>query len=183
MKDPILRSKGGAAKGDRYVKAFGGLHYIKGNSAPYFSLTYEEGVRGRGDCESCGANHETVLKHWPELADLAALHLSDINGQPMHALENGFYHLGGTHWERPKYDVVARHFRISEQMARQLARDYFGLSFSETAGFLSKDEATKAKARLAEWVDAQGPRWKAEADACIAKHGLVVYGDEWTIAA
>jgi hypothetical protein len=24
------------------------------------------------------------------------------------------------------------------------------------------------------------PRWKAEADACIARHGLRVYGDPWT---
>jgi hypothetical protein len=29
------------------------------------------------------------------------------------------------------------------------------------------------------FVDTQRPRWKAEAEACIAKHNLRVFGDEW----
>jgi len=182
MNDPILRSEGGRARGDRYYKAYGGLHYLKGNSLPHFSLTYEEGRRGAHDCEMCGAAHNEILKRWPDLADLAAMHLSDIDGQPMHAVENGLYWLGGTHWQRPDYAIAAKHFRISEQMARQLVRDYFGMSFSETAGFLSKGEAAKAKAKLAEWVEAQGPRWKSEAEACITKHGLVIFGDEYKAA-
>jgi hypothetical protein len=173
MKEHVLR-RGLNSEGNPY-KVYGGLNYIRGNSKPYFSVTYSD--RDLGGC--C---HELILEKHPDLADLVALHLSDIDGQPMHALENGFYWLGGTHWQRPDYAIAAKHFRISEQMARQLVRDYFGMSFSETASFLSKAAAAKAKTKLAEWVDAQGPRWKAEAETCIAKHGLAVYGDEWKAA-
>jgi hypothetical protein len=56
--------------------------------------------------------------------------------------------------------------------ARALVADLFGDSFSPTAGFLSKGEADKAKARLEQWVEAQRPRWLAEADAAIAEFGL-----------
>lgn len=116
---------------------------------------------------------DEILKHWPDLQPLVDLHLSDIDGVPMHALENGFYHLGGTHWEKPKFDVVARHFRITEDGARKLVADFFGDSFSETAGFLSKGAAEKAKANLAQWVESQKPRWLAEANAAIEQFDLV----------
>jgi hypothetical protein len=81
----------------------GGLHYIRGNSAPYFSLTatlYETRTdsRGRARTEDVagGCMHEEILQHRPDLADLAALHLSDIDGKPMHAEANGWYDLAGT---------------------------------------------------------------------------------------
>lgn len=155
----------------------GGLSYIKGNSAPYFSITadgYENGRESFGGC--C---HETILQHRPDYADLVALHLSDIDGAPMYALENGFYHLGGTHWQSANYKVAADHFRITEDEARKLVADLFGDSYSQTGGFLSKGAASEAKARLALWVKSQRPRWKAEADAAIAKYSLVVTGDKW----
>src|SRR3990167_8710708 len=66
----------------------GGLHWIRGNKKPYFSLTcsYPDGG---------GATHDLILKHFPQFADLAALHLADIDGVPHHALANGFYLLAG----------------------------------------------------------------------------------------
>jgi hypothetical protein len=179
MRDPVLAKHRDDEKRLRFT-VHGGLHYIKGNPAPHFSLTADGWDHGS---EFGGCCHEIILEHFPQFADLAALHLSDIDGMPMHTLENGFYHLGGTHWERPKFDVAARHFRITEAEARQLVYDLFGDSFSLTGGFLSTGEANKAKARLSQWVDAQRPRWKAEADACVAKHGLVVYGDPWPAVA
>ena len=180
MRAPVLAKfdDGRGRKGLRFV-VNGGLHYIKGNSAPYFGITasgYDNGSEFGGCC------HEIILEHFPQFADLVALHLSDHDGAPMYAVENGFYHLGGTRWQRPKFDVAAKHFRITEAEARQLVADLFGDSFSMTGGFLSKGEAAKAKTRLAAWVDTQRPRWKAEADACVAKHSLVIYGDEWRAA-
>lgn len=86
------------------IKALAGLHYIKGNSAPYFTLTGEvlrqtrvdsDGKAWFGDVDSCGAIHETLVAQWPELATLAALHLSDMDGRPMHAAGNGLYWLAG----------------------------------------------------------------------------------------
>ena len=175
MKDPIL-AKYRSNDGKMRFVVNGGLHYLRGNNAPYFGITasgYDHGSEFSGCC------HGLILEHFPQFADLVALHLSDNDGVPMHALENGFYHLGGTHWQHPKYDVAARHFRITEIEARQLTRDLFGDSFSEIGGFLSKGEAVKAKTRLGNWVEDQKLRWKAEADACVAKHGLMIYGDEW----
>jgi hypothetical protein len=178
-KDPTLAMR---ETTNRRIYAKGGLHYLKGNSAPYFSLTGETYIKtgnGRWRDDSCGSIHDELHKFFPQLDDLAALHLSDIDGVPMHALENGFYHLGGTHWQTPNFKHAAEHFRITEDEALALTRDLFGPGFSENGGFLSKGYANEAKLRLGAWIDTQLPRWKAEADACIAKHGLVVYGDEW----
>lgn len=70
----------------RKLIAYGGLHHIKGNRAPYFSLTgaeYEKTRHGIGWQEaSGGCIHEALLEQWPDLAPLAALHLSDIDGTP-----------------------------------------------------------------------------------------------------
>jgi hypothetical protein len=156
-------------------KVNGGLHYIKGNGKPYFTLTADGFDHGS---EFGGCCHELILKHFPEFADLAALHLSDIDGVPMHALENGFYLLGGSHRKRPNYAGAASHFRIRLAQARELTK-LFGDSFSETGGFLSTGARHAGKVMLTQWVEAQRPRWSAEAQACIAAHGLTVYGDKW----
>ncbi len=175
MTDPTLATKR-LANGNRF-KVVGGLHYIKGNSAPYFSLTYEE-TTARGRFEACGAGHAEILQRFPRFADLAALHLSDIDGAPMHALENGYYHLGGTHWCGPDLDAVARHFRITTEQAERLGKRIFANHWSPTVGNLGKGNDLP-KARLARFIREQSPRWKAEADACVANHGLMVYGDAW----
>jgi hypothetical protein len=199
MTNPVLRTKGGDKRGQRYYKAFGGLHYLKGNSKPYFSLTYEEGITGARDCEQCGAAHEEILKHWPELADLAALHLSDIDGVPMHAVGNGWYNLAGCFpdafgeryhrgnskmnfadgYRLPTGDecleMFAQHCRISRAEAEAIKAEV------EAAAMAAPHSRNAvAKETLTKIMDDMLPRWKAEADACVMKHGLVVYGDEWT---
>lgn len=152
MSEPILKSTA-----DRSLTAFGGLHYIKGNTSPYFSLTGEERENGR--VVSCGCMHEPLLDKWPELADLAALHLSDLNGVPMYAVENGWYFYGGTKWQARDNAALARHLRITMDVAE-------ALSFEN-------------KAQFALFVDGQRTRWAAEARECIAHHQLVVFGDNW----
>lgn len=153
-----------------WIKATATLQWLRGNAKPYFSLTAEGRDNGS---EFGGCCHEEILKHWPDLQPLVDLHLSDIDGVPMYAVENGFFHLGGTHWERPKFDVAARHFRITEAEARKLVDDLFGDSFSHHGGFLSKGAAAAAKVRLAEWVEAQKPRWLEEANHAIDTFELV----------
>jgi len=171
-REPVLDPK--EYNGATILRVEGGLHYIRGNSSPYFSLTCSYLNGG-------GAAHELILEHFPQFADLAALHLSDVNGSPMYAADNGFFHMGGVDTfgkhNAPNWKFAASHFRITETEVQQLARDLFGVHFSMTAGFLSKGARADALARLTSWVDTQRPRWLAEADACIRKHGLVVYGD------
>lgn len=125
------------------------LSWHKGNNKPYFSLTAYGNDRGSGFGGCC---HEEILRRWPDLQPLVDLHLSDIDGVPMHAVENGFYHLGGTHWEKAKFNVAARHFRISENQARELA--------------------SMTKTELTAWVETQKPRWLAEANAAIKQFNL-----------
>ena len=119
----------------------GGLHYIKGNSAPYFSLTAngcDNGSKFGGCC------HDVILRHFQQLADLAALHLSDIDGVPNHADANGWYYLAGyfggagqayhvgnsnqhfgTEYRRPTQDeclaIWAKHARIPVAEAKEAA--------------------------------------------------------------
>ncbi len=74
-----------------------------GRLSPGFSVTasvYEaHGThsgesRHRRECEpdSLGCLHDAVLKAFPKLAPLVALHLSSSTGEPMHAEPNGFYY-------------------------------------------------------------------------------------------
>lgn len=133
MSDPILRQFVG---NKRKVQAKGGLHHIRGNRAPYFSLTmasWEPDQYGRLQEDCSGAAHEELVKLWPELKPLADLHLSDIDGVPSHGCANGWYWLvgatpafhrmeeyhGGQHnrdWKTRDnactQDEVARSFRI-----------------------------------------------------------------------
>ena len=200
MADPIIRPfKTYTAGGTRYrIQAEGGLHARRGNPAPYFSLTGTRDRAGRGHWleDSGGAMHGEILKHWPELADLAALHLSDIHGVPMHAAENAFYWLAGAAggWGEAYHggqfsgpgiqrtpdqclQLFASHARIHMDTTREVltliehAADHLGPYSRVWLG-----EGLKArKAALAAWCEAQKPRWADEAAACIAKHGLQVY--------
>lgn len=100
--DPVLASKTlpvDPDQGRRHPHTFivkGGLHYLRGNDLPYFSLTYTEHRQGfPNQEESDGAGHKVILQHFPQFADLATLHLSDIDGVPTGAEANGWYQLAG----------------------------------------------------------------------------------------
>lgn len=98
-RDPVLGVKHYTEDGKRMrLVVVGGLHYIKGNRAPYFGVTatlYETNARGRTEDVAGGCLHEDVLRWFPDLANLVALHLSSIDGAPMYDVENGFYYLAG----------------------------------------------------------------------------------------
>ena len=203
--DQILATYDNGELGSKRLvfKVEGGLHYIKGNSAPYFSLTcsgYDHGS------EFGGCDHEIILKHFPKFADLAALHLSDIDGRPSYSEANGWYNLAGYfggdgRYQGERYHVgnSKRHFPIeppadkpwsnteyrepTREECLQIWADYVRVDI-ETARAVADAIAAKwnwpdMKAAHATWIVSQHARWKAEADACIAKHGLVVYGDQW----
>jgi hypothetical protein len=136
------------------------LHYIKGNTAPYFSITatiYKASKTGERDRRytegiSYGCNHDAILEHFPEMADIVALHLSDMNGAPMYSVENGFYFY--------QENVVKgfEYIRLPIDRRNVLIRD---------------------KADFLALVDSLKPIYKADADAVILKYSLVVTGDTW----
>ena len=115
----------------------------------YFNFTMDVYERGRD--VGGGAAHDTMIKILPELKKHIDLHLSDINGVPLHAVENGFYYLKNPN----KYNVqvVADHFRISTSEASKLQKG------------VKKEELTKNDIIL--FVEQQKIRWKKEADNAI----------------
>lgn len=204
-RDPILRArrlpKGAMGNCEMSFKVCGGLRYIKGNAQPHFSLTYWAHRAGRpNQCVSGGAGHDVILQYYPELSDLAAMHLSGIDGEPMYAEENGWYKLAGAlgglgvihhagnskrhfpdGYREPTREeclqLFADHCRVSLDDARTLAA-YVSEPINSDAPITDTVRAVLRK-RWARKVEGMRPRWKAEARACIAKHSLRVYGDAW----
>lgn len=151
-----------------------GLQYLEGNSDAYFTLTaWYCGRSKRGDYkeEFGGQCHEEILPRHPELKPFADLHLSDTTGTPMHAEANGWYWLAGaiggmgeqyhgasgSSAKTPEecLEIFAHHARVPVLEARALAEK------------LSKLSPPVAKQAFHEWIEAQRPRWQAEANAAI----------------
>lgn len=93
-----------------------GMHYILGNSQPYFSITGStERRRKNGDGEvkwfedSGGCIHDLIKEKAPHLAPLIPFHLSSQDGLPMYYLENGYY------WfKENNLEVFKDYVRLSE---------------------------------------------------------------------
>lgn len=208
--DPVLANKSLAPAENgraRSFKVFGGLHYIEGNSTPYFTITAEERTQGRSDIDSGGCLHGEIERHFPgKFSDLIAMHLSDIDGSPMSAEANGWYDLAGAlggageryHRGNSKQNfpceapgdkpwLDTEHRLPTENECLAMFADHCRIAIAEASAILddvrSKYNYPDMRARWAEICKTMRPRWKTEAQACIAKHGLVVYGDAWEQAA
>jgi hypothetical protein len=101
-----------------YVRATVGLNYLAGNSAAYWTATGEvyepRGTwsgearhRNGRDFDMGGQVHAELLRAFPQLAPIVALHLSSPTGVPMYAVENGRYFL-----ERGEVETAARLLRV-----------------------------------------------------------------------
>lgn len=95
--------------------------YSLGGQAPHFSLTGDllNTRRTSDPFIMGGCMHEELTAEWPELAPLAAIHLSDDHGVPIHAIGNGLYWLG----LNTNLTIFAGLWRVSEEEAQQ-AYDY-----------------------------------------------------------
>jgi hypothetical protein len=104
------------------------------NNDKYFSITCEAYEKGKSKSDRnmiyAGCNHDEILAARPDLKLLVDLHLSDSLGQPMYAVENGFYYyqlLTGTAKHNKEKDdktnytkVLAEHLRITVNEANLL---------------------------------------------------------------
>jgi hypothetical protein len=99
-----------------------------GNDYPYYSITGSVELidkRYRDPVITCGAIHDTIVKHYPELAPLIAVHLSAVDGVPMHAEANARYWAGlctypdGSPMGEYKRRMLAQHLRITPEEADQ----------------------------------------------------------------
>jgi len=226
-REPLLASRIYTEGGIKYsIRVHGGLHYIRGNSAPYFSIAadqYRTCRNGRLEEDSFGAQHELIERLWPgKFTDLIALHLSDIDGAPSHGgTGTGIYYARGGQWVgKPRtwlpieekwdskeqasdeylVDCLVRYLRCGRLTAKVLRaagkaeveyeialHDYEErkrrFDAEELSGIAvhpgSPPEAHKYREYMTGVIEAMRPRWKAEAEACITKHGLKLYGDHW----
>lgn len=128
-----------------YKTADGGNLVVKiETERNYWSITADLYEKGSRSVFACGCLHEDILRCAPELGVFVKLHLSDLNGVPMHAIENGLYYiqlyhkavlreLKGLKPEKSFYgledydskklmEVIERHFRADHnELAKVLA--------------------------------------------------------------
>jgi hypothetical protein len=155
-----------------YIEADFVLHKI-GDQKPHFSLTGRVVENGR---ESVfGAIHKEILEAFPQLEDAAAMHLSDMDGKPMHSFENGKYWAGFTKWEDGNAKNLSQLWRISEKSAEKLSYD----ALVEQSREIEADtqEIVLPETLLKEFHDRQLRRWKQEADNVIKKYTLEIIAD------
>lgn len=190
-KEPILAAR--TIKEGRLTMLFqveGGLHYIKGNTKPYFTLTYTLHRKGfPSQIESCGAGPDEILKHYPQFADLAALHLSDIDGVPMHAEANGWFWLAGAlggagerfHGGTGKGQFGGEYREPTEAECLEVFAKHCRITVEEAEAIKADVSAhPDMRARWADIMSTMYPRWRTEAEACIKNHNLRIYGDQWS---
>lgn len=158
-----------------YLTVTAGLHYLAGNDRPYYSVTadaYEPGYQRRPFLS--GHLHEDVVRVWPELQPVLALHLSDDRGIPMHAEANGWYWLAGYyggagepyhggHARHPQtcLEIFASLMRVSPDSAAILADTF------RCAKTISSASWADVRALFHTWIQDQLPRWQDEADRAI----------------
>jgi hypothetical protein len=174
--------------------------YTCGNNAhPYFTVTADIYKPDRSHNPiACGCMHEEVLRYFPEMAPLVALHLANAdNGEPTYGEDNGFYWLagaldglgeryhGGSGDSGKSPDeclrIFAEHCRIELPEAEGIGRtvkDAFEsgqrrVATSEVVTEKAREEMAKEgrRAAKADWkviCDDMRPRWKREAEAGLA---------------
>ena len=133
---------------------------------PYFSITADlcadSTFRG-SKIHACGCLHDEILAVCPELKPFVDLHLSELDGSPSHAEENGWYWLAKACGIKQPYEpdqseldcfaFFMKHSRMSGPEAHELVKK---------VKFAKNPRGVWAKA-----IDGLSPRWKAEADKAL----------------
>lgn len=107
--------------------------------------------------------HKEILAVAPKLKPFVDLHLSDLDGVPMHSEENGWYWLAKAAGIPQKYEPkqsLAECFVLFCSHARMTSLEALEL----------REKVQKAKNPRAIWqkqIDGLRPRWKSEADAAL----------------
>lgn len=135
------------------------------NGKPYFSVTAdfyenrESGNKSPRRWTMGGCLHEEIISADPELRPLVNIHLSDMDGIPMHAEANGWYWLAKAAGIPQKYEpdqseldsfaLFMSHARMEGKEAHELLKE---IKFAENP-----------REKWGELCEAMKPRWKKEA--------------------
>ena len=187
---PTLAKAYGRTNANMTVTA--GLRKI-GEQRLYFSVTADIYTPGKShDPFACGCLHTEVLKYWPELAPIVALHLCDDTGAPMYADANGWYALAGylpDHaGERYHVGNSQRHYPIvgetwktdyrypTSEECLHIFAEHVRAPFEKIkilvdgwiAGIPSYAAGAFIRPVYRAWIESQRPRWQTEANEAIA---------------
>lgn len=134
-----------------------------------FSITASAWEKGKPKTDKWniygGCCHEEILKARPDLLPFVKLHLSDWEGVPMYAVENGFYHLKNGFYKTKPTDAdfkseFCEYYRITPEQITQLKTSENSLQYAlflQSLGILKqwKEEANKAIKILEEMTGSQ----------------------------
>ena len=101
------------------------------------------------DCIACGCLHDEIIKAFPQLANLVALHGADMDGVPSYVVENGWYFI-----KLKDIKDVMKHFRVTEETAKSII------------------DTLTTKEEVEAYCQVMMPTWKKAADDVIAEHKL-----------
>jgi hypothetical protein len=104
------------------IKVVAELVHRDGNSNAYFSITGEverQAKNNRWMPFLSGCIHQEIMQHFPNLASLCDIHLSDEDGVPMHAYANAAYWAGHEGKEKDT-NTLAKHLRVSKDQANEM---------------------------------------------------------------
>lgn len=142
------------------------LEQIGNNPKPNFSITAEIirlAKNGRRVEVAGGCLHDEILKHFPHLKPLVDIHLSDLDGVPMHAYDNAGYWAGNTSFNELNLYQLAKHLRVSPKLAEEMAEyveDFYG-EFDQITTYQNAWQDTCEHFELPEM-------WRKQADIALA---------------
>jgi hypothetical protein len=157
-----------------------------GNGHAHFSVTadiYEQREKDKWVDAGGGCCHEHILKIWPELAPLVALHLSDQDGVPMHAAGNAFYWFAGMHADGlgQEYHGGSGRDGKSAEECRRIFAEHIRATPEQVDGITASNPRTAQELQaVLENMDFPA-QWKREAQAAIAEIARRA-GDESIVA-
>lgn len=135
------------------------------NEHRYFSITgnvrrlTKKGTPDRRGSVYNGAIADRFVKAFPKYKELCDLHLCELDGSPVYAVENGVYYI--EHDEKYSFAVIANHFHISTKEAIAL---YNAVNQLETKE--EKIEYVKS------FVESKRADWQAVANKYIKEYNL-----------
>ena len=154
-----------------------GMHYILGNSQPYFSITASillkssKSDRDRWSAYAGGCQHNLIREKVPHLEPLIRFHLCDQDGLPMYYLENGYY------WYKENIEIFKSYVRLSEdETIPEVPKIELPTALSESIVISEKEQKkiieTHSKKFITDWLRTRKERLKREFDETMAKFGI-----------